>query len=69
MKVVFRSGRSLCSMLIEVKDALTVVYCVPCSCGEAYIGETVRRLETRMKEPQDACQKGPLEKLALAEHA
>ena len=46
-----------------------VVYQVPCSCGEAYIGETVRRLETRMNEHRDACQKGALEKLAFAEHA
>ena len=61
-------------MLTKVKDALTmeklskVVYRVPCSCGKAYIGEAVWRLETRMKEHQDACQKGALEKLAFAEH-
>ena len=46
-----------------------VVYQAPCSCGKAYVGETVRRLETRMKEHRDACQKGALEKSALAEHA
>ena len=50
MKVVFRSGRSLRSMLTKVKDALSmekmskVVYQVPCSCGKAHVGETVRRL-------------------------
>ena len=75
MKVVFRSGHSLRSMLTKVKDPLMmekqakVVYCIPCSCGEAYIGETVRRLETRVKEHRDACQKGALKKSALAEHA
>ena len=75
MKVVFRSGHSLRSMLTKVKDPLMIekqakmVYCIPCSCGEAYIGETVRRLETRVKEHRDACQKGALEKSALAEHA
>ena len=75
MKVVFRSGLSLRSMLTKVKDTLAlekkskVVYQVPCSCGETYIGETLRRLETRMKEHRDACQKGTLEKSALAEHA
>ena len=43
MKVVFRSGQSLRSMLTKVKDALSmekmskVVYQVPCSCGKAYI--------------------------------
>ena len=60
MKVVFRSSHSLCSMLTKVKDALpmekqaNVVYRVPCSCGKAYIGETKQRLETRLREHQDA---------------
>ena len=37
--VVFKSGRTLCSMLTKVKDTLplgkqfNVVYCIPCSCG------------------------------------
>ena len=75
LKVVFRSGLSLRSMLSRVKDTLVmekrskVVYRIPCSCGKKYIGETVRRLETRMKEHQDAYQKGSLEKSALAEPA
>ena len=46
-----------------------IVYGIPCSCGKSYIGETVRRLETRMKEHCDACQKGTLEKSVLVEHA
>ena len=48
MKVVFRSGRSLCSMLAKVKDtlAMEVVHWIPCTRGRAYIGETVKRLET-----------------------
>ena len=75
MKVVFRSGQSLHSMLTKVKDPLTmekqakVVHRIPCSCGEDYIGETMRRLETRVKEHRHACRKGALEKSALAEHA
>ncbi len=75
LKDVFRSGLSSRSMLTRVKDTLAmekrskVVYQIPCSCGKKYIGETVRRLETRMKEHRDACQKGTLEKSALAEHA
>ena len=62
-------------MLTKVKDALSVdkmskvVYQVPCSCSIAYVGETVRRLETRMKEHRDTCQKGALVKSALAVHA
>ena len=42
---------------MKVKDKLSssmhsscIVYCVPCSCGELYIRETVRRLEMRIKE-------------------
>ena len=61
LRVVFKSGRSLRSILIKVKDTLPaekqskVVYQIPCSCGKTYIGETTRRLETRMKGHQDAC--------------
>ena len=74
MKFVFRSGQSLHSVLSKVKDALAiekqskVVHRIPCNCGKVYVGETVRRLETRMKEHQDVCQKGTLGKSALAEH-
>lgn len=38
-----------------------------CSCGMAYISEARRRLETRLKEHQDAFQRGMLETLAVAE--
>ena len=63
------------SLLTKVKDAPTmeklskVVHWVPCSCGRAYIRETAWRPKIRMKEDRDACQKGALEKSALAEHA
>ena len=62
-------------MLTKVKDTLplgkqsNVVYHIPCSCGQVYIGETKRRLETRLKEHRDACEKGMMEKSAVAEHA
>ena len=75
VRVVFKFGRSLWSVLTKVKDRLPaekqskVVYQIPCSCGKTYIGETTRKLETRMKEHQDACCKGMLEKSAVAEHA
>ena len=58
-----------------MKDALppdmssNVVYKIPCSCGKVYIGETIRRLETRLKEHCTACKKGEIEKSAIAEHA
>lgn len=50
-----------------MEKQVKVVY--HCSCGKAFIGETARRLEARVEEHKDACQKGELEKLALAEHA
>ena len=59
----------------KVKDALlvekqaNVAYWIPCSCGKAYIGETKRRLESRLREYQDACQTQSLLKSAVAEHA
>ena len=46
IRVVFKSGRTLRSMLTKVKDTLplgkqsNVVYRIPCSCGQVYIGET-----------------------------
>ena len=75
MKVTFKSGWTLRLMLTKVKDTLPVekqskvAYQIPCSCGKVYFGETVRRLETRIKEHQDHCQKGVLESSAVAEHA
>lgn len=68
MQVIFRSGQSLHSVLSKVKDPLPVekqskvVYRIPCRCGKAYIGETKKRLETRLKEHREACQRGKLKK-------
>ena len=61
-------------MLTKVKDTLplgkqsNVIYRIPCSCGQVYIGETRQRLETRLKEHSDACERGMIEKLAVVEH-
>lgn len=72
MQVIF--GRSLRLVLSKVKDPLQMekqskeVYRIPYSCGKAYIGETKRRLEARLKEHQDACQRRMMEKSAVAEH-
>ena len=75
IRAVFRSRPTLRSLLTKVKDPLpmekqaNVVYEVPCTCGKVYIGETRRRLETRLKEHKDACIKGFTDKSAIAEHA
>ena len=45
------------------------MYRIFCSCGKSYIGETRRRLETRLREHQKTCRKGTLEKPAVSEHA
>ena len=74
LKVVFKSGPTLRSLLTRVKDPLPieklagVVYQIPCQCGKVYVGETQRRLETWVKEHKDACSKGHAEKSAIAEH-
>ena len=75
LRVVFRPGQTLRTMLSRVKDRLPrekhskVVYRIPCDCGKVYIGETTRRLETRLKEHRDAHYKGKTETSAVAEHA
>ena len=74
LKVVFKSGPTLRSLLTRVKDPLPkeklagVVYQIPCQCGKVYAGETQRCLETQGKEHRDACNKGDTGKSAIAEH-
>ena len=53
-----------CRRFSQSKDPLTME-----KQAKVVFGETERRLETRVKEHRDACQKGALEKSALAEHA
>ena len=61
--------------LSRIKDrdpalkASGVVYEIPYSCGQKYIGETKRALEMRLKEHQAATRRGETEKSAIAEHA
>ena len=74
IRVVFKSGPTLRSLLTKVKDLLprekqANVYKVSCSCGKVYISETTHRLGTRLKEHKDMCIKGFTDKSAIAEHA
>ena len=75
IRVAFRSCPTLRSNLTRVKDVLPtglhskVVYQIPCMCGKVYIGETVRRLDTRVNEILEACKRGETSKSAVAEHA
>ena len=74
IRVVFKPGYTIRNCLSRVKTRLSdgmqskVVYSVPCSCGQYYVGETVRILETRIAEHKEACSRGELEKSAI-EHA
>lgn len=41
------------------------MYHIPCTFGKISIGETVQKLETKVKEHQDACEKGVTERLNM----
>ena len=75
MKVDLRFGLLLRSVLTKVKDPLPlekrskVVYWILCSYGKSYIDETRTRLETRLREHQEACRKRTLEKSAYSSGA
>ena len=51
IKTAFKSGKTLRSHLIEVRDTTpistesSIMYTIPCSCCKVYIGETSRKLE------------------------
>ena len=75
IRTVFKTSSTLRQELSRIKDrdpALKisgVVYEIPCSCGQKYIGETKRALVTHLKEHQAATRRGETEKSAIAEHA
>ena len=73
VRVVFKSGMSLRSQLSRLKDVLPLELhsgIVQCSiCEKSYIGETIRRLGSRVNEHKDACVRCEIDKSALAEHA
>ena len=60
IQLVSTSRRNLKSELVHVKRKIPieqiagVVYKVDCSCGQAYVGETGRSMDIRMKEHQRA---------------
>jgi hypothetical protein len=64
--------RKVSSVLHPVKDiveARTVgVYSIPCECGEVYIGETNRSIETRINEYHRHVRLGHPDKSGMAEY-
>ena len=51
---------------LPIEKQTNVVYEIPCTCGKVYIGETKKRLGTRLK---DACVRCQTDKTVIAEHA
>ena len=66
IKLVFKSGPTLCSVLTKVKDplpwksSLTWRMRSPAAVVRSSISETMRRLETRVKERKDVCMRSSL---------
>ena len=55
-------------MLTRVKDRL-FIYQIPCDCRKAYIGQTIQKLETRLKEHKVAHRKANTKTSTVAEHS
>ena len=73
--IPFKPCRTLKQALVHPKDSLSdlqkanVVYKITCAdCPASYVGETKRRLETRLKEHKSAVKHGNLEASALVDH-
>ena len=72
---MFKTIDTLGRIFTKVKDPTPpeerpgVVYKIICICGDFYVGETKRTLETRLKEHKAACRLGAFERSAVAEHA
>ena len=64
IRTVYRSSDTLGRRLTKVKPRTdmgkkkNVIYEIPCECGESYIGETLRPLETRIAEHKRCCREG-----------
>ena len=75
MRMVFRSGKTMRSLLTRVKNAVPsekvkgVIYKVDCTCGSSYIGETNKTLEVRLKEHERAVETDNRKKNGIAVYA
>ncbi|XP_015124857.1 uncharacterized protein LOC107046694 [Diachasma alloeum] len=63
IRTIFKPPTKIGQMLHSTKDgrpplSLPGVYKIPCSCGKVYIGETGRRISTRIKEHQRCVKNG-----------
>ena len=74
IKTVFSSGRNLKDILCNHKTPLPRnshpgVYRLRCGCGATYIGETKKKITTRVKEHEKYVFKGQWKQSAAADHA
>jgi hypothetical protein len=73
IKSVGLPPRKIASFLQPVKDNLGLktpgVYSIPCECGQVYIGETGRSIDTRIKENHRHIRLTHPDKSAVAEHS
>jgi hypothetical protein len=73
IKTVNLPPNKLRNQLVRAKDPAGLkvpgVYRIPCECGDVYIGETCRTIETRIKEHQRHLRLCQPTKSAVAEHA
>lgn len=74
IKTVFTSGESLKDILCKHKSKLPRnshpgVYSIPCGCGCEYIGETKKRITTRLMEHEKDIFHGRWKQSGAAEHA
>ncbi|XP_046400913.1 uncharacterized protein LOC124167151 [Ischnura elegans] len=73
LQVIHRPPKKIRDGLVRVKDDLGLrvpgVYHIPCECGLAYVGETSRTVEARIKEHKRHIRLCQPEKSALAEHS
>jgi hypothetical protein len=73
IKSVGLPPRKIASFLRPVKDDLGLktpgVYSIPCECGQDYIGQTGRSIDTRIKEHHRHIRLAHPDKSAVAEHS
>ena len=74
IKVIFTSSPNLKSLLCNNKSKLPPnsqpgVYKLDCSCGSSYIGETKKKISTRLQEHQKDIQKERWASTGCSEHA
>ncbi|XP_070518870.1 uncharacterized protein [Cardiocondyla obscurior] len=73
LKVIYKPQRKIHQLLPNPKDQRPRldkpgVYKIPCTCGKVYIGETGRKISTRIKEHQRCVKFRYFSQSTLAEH-